>query len=444
MITGHGQSATPSVGARARRRYARGRIGDSNEIGGDRRPTTMVLLLLTAAMSAAAGPASPPVPLSLPPIFGSAMVLQRDMPVRLWGWCDCANVTVSFRGAVLTVARVVDSQWEVTLPPTAATSTPVSILISASDAASSQLNLTDVLVGDVFVCAGQSNMALPVDATYNMEAELREATAFGDKLRIMQIRPNWGATTPMSWARDNSGTRVGIGWSRVASATVHDFSAMCYYYGKQLRQARPDIAVGLVQSAFSGTALGPWVPNGTYTACVESAEPGNAKPGEDADDVVRLDPAEVRNPGQENFEQDHGHDLQQRTSSGGRGTGPCPSDPKKPKPSGCGGKTCPGGNQGTCPAGILYNGMVAPLLSLPIRAWLWYQGESDATAIDGTSGASIYATCFPAMIASWRRAWRQEHPAMMPDTPFLFVQLSAWPDGDRETARINNTLLHVG
>lgn len=321
-----------------------------------------LMLLHTTAAS------PPPPPLSLPPIFGPSMVLQRDIPVRLWGWCACTNVTVSFGGTVLPAARVVDSQWEVTLPPTPAAPAPVPIIISANDAASSQLNLTDVLVGDVFICAGQSNMALPVDATYNMQAELRDASTFGEKLRIMRVRTSWGATTPMGWTRDNSAARVSIGWSRVASATVHDFSGMCYYFGKQLRQARPDIPLGLVQTAFSGTALGPWVPSDTYAVCSKAAEA--MAPLADA---LQLDPSDVHNPGYEYFMQDLDQ-LQADTPD--NAFAPCPSDSKKPKPQGCGSNTCPGGNQGSCPAGILWNAMVAPLLSLPVRGWIWYQVRS--------------------------------------------------------------------
>ena len=84
------------------------------------------------------------------------------------------------------------------------------------------------------------------------------------------------------------------------------------------------------------------------------------------------------------------------------------------------------GVQGGVPSapGCLYNTMLFPLLWMPTAGWLWYQGESDAAQ------PAYYQKCFPAMISEWRQNWRQINPAMAPDTPFSFVQISSWSGGD--------------
>ena len=126
-----------------------------------------IAALLAAAVPALSSDSAPPPPpesaapppaLSVPPLFGPSMVLQRDIVNNLWGWCDCASVTVSFRGTVVTVPVTTGSVWRVALPPTSATAAPSAILVADVQNISNVLNFSDVLFGDVFVCSGQSNM----------------------------------------------------------------------------------------------------------------------------------------------------------------------------------------------------------------------------------------------------------------------------------------------
>ena len=165
----------------------------------------MLCLLLLPLGAASSSPAAlptgaPPPPISLPGVWGSNMVLQRGQPVPLWGFSTgSSSVSVAYRGATHT-APVAAGVWRVTLPAAPASATPTNISISSGNAT---LTLANVLVGDVFVCSGQSNMALPVDATYNQAQELHEAGAHGAILRVMQVRPP--PPSLRSWLR-------GAGW----------------------------------------------------------------------------------------------------------------------------------------------------------------------------------------------------------------------------------------
>ena len=214
----------------------------------------------------------------------------------------------------------------------------------------------------------------------------------------MQIRPNRGKMTPQATAG------IDIGWSR-ASSRAGEMSALCYYFGKQLVQADPSVPVGLMASTFSGTAIGPWMPAAAHATCSAGLPPAEATSTEE-----RVDPG-------------LGYLGGNWASEGAEADEMTPPPPTACAPAGCG---------SVCGTSCLWNSQIVPLSSVPVAAFLWYQGESDSGTQCGFSDCeTYYSRCFPAMISAWRAEWHTLHPAMASDTPFLFVQLSAWPNGDR-------------
>jgi hypothetical protein len=372
-----------------------------------------------AAVTVAPPPPTPPTPtppITLPSIFGSSMVIQRGQPFPLWGSNSPSSgaVSVAYRGMTYPAAAVGSGgvAWRVVLPAHEATSEPANITITAAGWHGGAIVFTDCLVGDVYVCVGQSNMALPVAATFNMQSELREAGSYGATLRVMQLRPVRGATAPQ---RD---PRLGIGWSRAGAATVKELSALCYYFAQRCVTTYPSVPVGVVASAYSGTAIAPWLPPGAHARCTAGLPPP-------------LNLTSARMIQTQNDNPDPGLEYLGHNNSGGVGgavqqwhqQSGTPPPPTPCVPKGCG---------SVCGTSCLWNAMVTPLTALPLAGWLYYQGESDTGTQCGYADCGrYYSACFPELIRSYRAAWRAVHPTMHPHTPFLFVQLSAWPDGDR-------------
>jgi len=267
-------------------------------------------------------------------LFSSGAVLQQGMSVPVWGTAsEGEKVTVSFEGQrVSTVAR--GGKWMVRLKPLRAGG-PFQMIISGEN----EIRLGDIYVGEVWVCSGQSNMQMPLEQTENADQVI--AASKDPMLRLFTV-PNIAADEPAA--------AVNAVWRECGPEAVAKFSAVGYFFGRDLRRALK-VPIGLIDSSWGGTAAQAWTSPSALAASPEF-----------------------------------------------RGMLPDPSNP----------------GEGPHRGGVLFNGMIAPLLPYAIRGAIWYQGESNAGA------AYQYRTLFPTMIRSWREAWGQG------DFPFLFVQLAPW------------------
>lgn len=184
-------------------------------------------------------------------IFSDHMVLQRDCPVKVWGWADAGEkVSVSFKGVKKVVKAGDDHTWAVTFPPSAFGG-PYTLSVSASN----QLLLKDVLVGDVWFCSGQSNMDMGVAGANNAEAELKDTDYPGIRL--------YTVTAGMSEAeQDNTGK---ASWTPSSPGTVAGFSAVGYFFGRELNR-KLKVPVGLIKCAWSGTNIQTWMGRGAIAA----------------------------------------------------------------------------------------------------------------------------------------------------------------------------------
>ncbi len=192
----------------------------------------------------------------LPSVIGSDMVLQRDAPVPIWGWTTPGtNVTVRFAGQTKTAKAGADGRWEVRLDPLRASDKPRDMVIDS-------ITLTNILVGEVWLCSGQSNMEKPIGEVrgqkpvFNDQAEL--AAANYPRIRLYKAERT-RAFTP---ARDVKG-----GW-RVCSSNAHEqmkFSAAAYFFGREIHRELK-VPVGLIESAWGGTRIEPWTPMAGFTS----------------------------------------------------------------------------------------------------------------------------------------------------------------------------------
>lgn len=343
-------------------------------------------LLLWASLVAVSGVITPAhADVTLHGLFTDSMVLQRDVPVAVYGRGDeCEVVTVRV-GDAMASTTVRDGTWKVSLPPMRAGG-PFTLSVAAANT----LVCGNVLVGDVWVCTGQSNMATLLKL-YKEGADYREYRQLfegvpqsNDQIRLFKVAAG-AADTPQ---RD-IGNRVesGGGWLPCDEKAAMGFSALGYLFGSRL-QPEIGVPIGLIHAAVGGTMAECWVSHETLETTPECK--------------VILDRFEVA---KQRYPEARAHyemalaAAKAGTYSDRRGR-KVPPEPMGPESL-------------RRPAG-LYNSMIAPLQQFTIKGVIWYQGEGNAAE------PVQYRTLFFALITSWRQQWGQG------DFPFLFVQLAGF------------------
>ncbi len=210
----------------------------------------MILVLLTSSWASAE--------IQLPAIIGNNMVLQRDMPIPIWGWTQKGQtVTVTFAGQSATATAGEDGKWMVRLPAQAANDQPQTMTIQSGD---ESLTLGNILIGEVWLASGQSNMEWAVGWSQNAEQEA--AAANYPNLRLFTVVKQM-SPTPKDKA-DGS-------WNVCAPQTVSGFSAVGYFFGRDLHAALK-VPVGVINSSWGGTPIEAWANAATFTAVQREAE----------------------------------------------------------------------------------------------------------------------------------------------------------------------------
>ena len=321
---------------------------------------------------------------TLPTILTSHMVVQRELPVHVWGLASPGeNVTVTFRGESRSTKATGLGRWSVYLKPGAAGGPFEMTVEGSTEGAAKGITLEDVLVGDVWLASGQSNM----------EFAMRQAATAGDDLphaANSQIRLLTVKKVAADYARDNVETE---GWAVSSPETAKDFSAVAWYFAREI-EAREHVPVGVIDSTWGGTLVESWT---RLTAL-----------GEDAS----LSPLFVSRGEMTDIEADGM--LAEKEAE------------KQREEAVAAGKPAPGSHWlpalNSWAPGMLWNGMIAPLTPLPIRGAIWYQGESNSAL----ARAPLYSRIFRTMIEDWRREWG------VGDFPFLYVQISNFKSGPAE------------
>jgi sialate O-acetylesterase len=179
--------------------------------------------------------------------FQDHAVLQRDKPIPLWGLTSPrAIVTVVLGGETASATADATGKWQVVLAPLAAGG-PYTVTARSNDGKSQTIN--DIMIGDVFLCSGQSNMEMPVSVASNYNADISGAT--NTNIRLFHVQ-----RFPSAMPRDTFGADAT--WSLTSPATVTDFSATCYNFGKNL-QPIVQVPVGLIEDAWGGSVIQAWL-----------------------------------------------------------------------------------------------------------------------------------------------------------------------------------------
>ena len=301
---------------------------------------------------------------SLSLAFGDDMVLQRDAtspPASVWGFAEPGTVvTTTFRGADLNSTADVTGAWVQALPSTPAGG-PYEIAFAASTGESARLER--VMVGDVFLCSGQSNVCFTTDSATNASDEVARAALY-PQIRLYTVGASVTSDTPLRQV-----PAVAQPWSSASPASVGGgnwtyHSALCWLAGRNVADALgPDVPIGLVVSAWGGTLIQAWVDGPTNAACKTDAAAAQA--------VAEAPPSPDLSP---------------------------PAQPGQPGP-----------NNDT----VLFNSMISPLLPMALRGAWWWQGEQNWQTAPDT-----YACLFQRLISLWRASFAS------PDLYFGFVLLA--------------------
>jgi sialate O-acetylesterase len=349
--------------------------------------STVLAILLIAPRASA--------DVKLAAMFSDHAVLQRDMPVPVWGWAEPSEeVTVSIAGQTHKAMANDKGKWSVKLEPLSV-GEPLTLVVEGKN----RLERKDILVGEVWVCSGQSNMEWNVSNSTNSDLEIPAAKH--PNIRVITVTGQ-GSQTPVE---DCDGK-----WEPVTPETIKDFSAVAYFFGRELED-HIGVPIGLIDNAWGGSACDAWVPREKFA--------GNPvfQPMLDRWSKLEADWDEDKARAE--------HKLKlaewQKKADAAKEAG-------KPAPPGWPGEFR-NPMTGNSRPGNLFHARLGPVIPYAIRGVIWYQGESNAKR------AFQYRDMFPLMISSWREAWGQG------DFPFYWVQLADYmaeqPEpGDSEWAEL--------
>jgi sialate O-acetylesterase len=313
-------------------------------------------------------------------LFSHNAVLQQGVAVPVWGTAnDGEKVTVGFRNQTVS-AIAKNGRWLVRLKPLKAGG-PFTMTITGE----SSIVLTNILVGEVWLCSGQSNMEFPLARAANAQQVIPTST--DSQLRLF--------TVPRA-ASDEPRTETGGVWKQSGPETATNFSAVAWFFGRDLRRAR-QVAVGLIHSSVGGTPAEAWTSRATL-----EAEPELKR-------ILDRYAETVRNFDQEKAVAQHQAALEKHKEAVAQAKAEGKEPPRPPRAPENPLRT----NRRPCG---LYNAMIAPLEPYAMAGAIWYQGESNS------GRAAEYRRLFPAMIKNWREAWGQGN------FPFLFVQIAPEKD----------------
>ena len=363
----------------------------------------IVILFLAVIFSAHAE-------LKLPAIIGDNMVLQQKQENPIWGWdTPGTEVTITFGSQSKTAKTGDDGKWAVKLDALPANATPATMTFVGS----STKQAKNILIGEVWLCSGQSNMGWNLQSCW--DADLEILASKNPQIRLISV-PNVATQELQS---DFKGV-----WKESSAASSGDFSAVGYFYGKILQEIL-NVPIGLIDNAWGGSAAEAWVKRSTleadprFKAVIDRWQKMEAE----------YDPAKALTK----FEVDM-EIWEVKHNAAMKAGQDFPAPPSKP--------VNPLTDQSR--PGNLYAGCLNPIIGYGIKGAIWYQGESNANR------AHQYQDLMTLMIGEWRKDWKQG------DFPFYFVQLAdymaekpeptshGWADLRSAQTKTMNTVKNTG
>ncbi len=343
-------------------------------------------------------------------LFSNRMVIQRNAEIPIWGWADPnekVEVLTSW-GEHATAITNTDGTWRLDIK-TPKAGGPHKITVSGKNT----IEITDVLSGDIWLCAGQSNMDFSMSKFVKNSRDPKDqplveyirnevATVNDDWIRHIEVQP----TSSLSEKKLNFDDQ----WRKAKPEQIGKISATGYFFAKAVRE-QVNVPIGLLECALGGTRIQPWLSEATYMADPNMKAYFEASRKKSNEIIERVSV--------ENYVDTTFTAKFKAWEAGGKKT-------PKPYPS-----THPSLDK-QLPA-TLYNGMLSAIMPFKIKGVLWYQGESNSHFLE-----EEYRDYFTALIKSWRADWNQE------DLPFYWMQLANYEVPDKRSdlgwASVNNQL----
>ncbi|MCX6878994.1 MAG: sialate O-acetylesterase [Verrucomicrobia bacterium] len=333
-------------------------------------------LILSASTLLSAMPATADV--RLPKIFTDNMLLQRDLPVRVWGWADADEaVSVTLAGKNAKTKANQKGQWLLELP---AIKTGENLELTVQG--NNSLTLKNILIGDIWVCSGQSNMEMGLGGCLGSEEDIKAA----DLPKIRRIKFDH-----VQAAMPSLEAPTATPWQVCSPQTAAGFSAVGFYFAREILQ-KTGVPIGIVDDNWGGTPIEPWVPTAGLELVAELKPQFTAR-----QEAINAYQSTHLPKALTEMEAWIAKTRGQLTN--GVPTSPPPAIPPHPGGEGWSG---------------MFNAMIHPVVHLPIKGALWYQGESN-----GGEGETYYDK-MRALIGGWRQQWGQG------DFPFYYVQLASF------------------
>lgn len=329
-------------------------------------------------------------------IFASHMVLQREKPIAIWGWADPGeSVTVAFSAQSQSATAAADGKWALKLDAFPASAEPRSLTVTGKDGR--KIELVDVLVGEVWLGSGQSNMEMSVQAANNFDAE--KAAANYPHIRYYG-ESSGPAEKPQAEGKGS--------WQACTPENVRRFSAVLYFFGREIHR-EIGVPVGLINSSAGATHIESWV----------SAEA-------QASDLETKAEYDIQMKGYVSFDEAKMAALYEKQFAAWKLAAEAAAADKTPPPARPFDIVASRRRKGP-PAG-LYNGKIINLAPFTLRGILWYQGESN------TGSPALYHKLLSQLVTSWRTLWNE-------DVPFAWVQLPAFTAPGEGWPRIREAML---
>jgi sialate O-acetylesterase len=337
--------------------------------------THVCLGLLSVTLAAGVARAE----VKLPSIFSDHMVVQRDQPIPIWGWAAAGEkVTVTLGDKSTEAVAGADGKWSAKLAQQSSGG-PLELRVKGT---SNEVFVKDVLVGEVWLCSGQSNMAMAVNRALNFEQE----QAAANHPRIRHFKVAGGASAEPR--EDCQGT-----WEVCSADTVGGFSATAYFFGREVQRAT-GVPVGLINSSVGGTPIDSWI-----SQEAQQSDP-NLKP------LFETIAAAKKAVNTEAVKAKYEKDLAAWKEAAKQAKAAGQTPPRAPRDP-----IALAERKGD--VGGLYNGMIAPVIAYGFRGAIWYQGEANSTP----EKAGYYQFQLPLLV----KDWRARHGGG--DFPFGWVQL---------------------
>ncbi len=370
---------------------------------------SLKLLLLPVLLSI---PAANAAELQLAPLFRDGAILQRDRPLPVWGLGEPEqSVQITFGDQQLSTRSDQDGKWLVTLNPLTASKEPHTLTVQSGN---SKVLIENILIGEVWLCSGQSNMSMRVDLAKDPEKE--KAAADLPNLRVYTVGRNASSSPAESCEGE---------WIASSPETAGRFSAAAFFFGRELHE-KLDVPIGLIVSAWSGSAIEAWTSREAQekeTALTALRKSWDEK---DAAYTPKIEAAEKAKYTPDFAEWKA---AVKAANAAGKDRPKAPRRPINPQihhhhPD------------------VLFNGMIAPLIPFEIRGVIWYQGETNGLTEEASS---LYEIQLSALIKDWRARWNQgDFPMAWVQLPWSSANRLAWPRIRESMRRVSEAVPNTG